>query len=126
MPLRMQWVDDDDFEETVHDWMSLAPFGFRPTLGNDVFKYCPIGLTEGSDVICWLMIFFGKVCIFGLTGVEEYDDGPTRTFDQLIRRRGKREERLRGIVNRELIMPPPDDLLGFLRWHEAKKQRESK
>lgn len=72
------------------------------------------------------MVFFGKVAIFGLTGVEEYDDGPVRTFDQMIRRRGKREAHLRGIVDRKLIMPPPDDLLGFMRWHEAKKQRESR
>ena len=28
MPLKMQWVADDDFEETVHDWMSFALYGF--------------------------------------------------------------------------------------------------
>lgn len=52
MPLNMSWVDEEDFEETVTDLMSLAPYGFSPALGNDVFKYVPIGLAEGSDVIC--------------------------------------------------------------------------
>lgn len=124
MPLNMSWVDDEDFEETVHEMLSLAPYGFRPALGNDVFKYVPIGLAEGSDVIAWLMVFFGKVAIIGRTGVEEDGDPRTLTFDQMIRRRGNREERLRGIVSRELIKPPPDDLLGFLQWHEERKRRE--
>jgi hypothetical protein len=123
MPLNMSWVDDEDFEETVDQMMSLAPYGFRPALGNDVFKYVPIGLAEGSNVIAWLMVFFGKVAIIGRTGDEEDDDAPTLTFDQKIRRRGNQEKRLRGIVNRELIKPPPDDMLGFLRWHEERKKK---
>ena len=123
MPLSLGYVDDEDFEETVRDLLSLTPNRFRPSLGNDVFKYVPVSRPGSPGVTEWLMIFFGKVAIIGYAGIAEDEKDRKLSFAERIKRKGTREKALRGIVDRRLVRTAPTDLLGFLRQYEERKKK---
>jgi hypothetical protein len=69
------------------------------------------------------MVFFGMVPVVAFTGIAEREEERRKpTFEELIRGKGRRERKLRGVVDRGLIKSPPEDLLGFLNWHEKKRE----
>jgi hypothetical protein len=122
-PLSLSTIPQENFDDVFEFFATMPGPTFREPLGNNVFTWMPISAADNPDVVAWPMVFFGRVIYVGYTGIPEDDDYFKRSFPQLIRQKGKREKQLRGIVDRRLIMPPPDDMLGFLRWHEERKKR---
>jgi hypothetical protein len=123
-PLTFHLVLPEDLEETLDLLRRVGPLNFSAPMGQDVFKYALITQPEHPDVTVWAMVFFGKVLGLGITGIpepEEERDEPT--FEELIRGKGRRERRLRGIVERGIVIAPPEDILGFLHYHEEMKRR---
>jgi hypothetical protein len=123
-PLSLSMIEDEDFDATIDYIRGLSQFEFRKPLGKNVFTWMPAFAGGNPDTSAWLMVFFGKVAVIGWIGVPEDDDERKVSFEQMIRRKGKREKALRGIVNRGLVKPPPEDYLGFLRRH-AERKRET-
>jgi hypothetical protein len=110
-PLSLSMVEDEDFDSTLEYFEGASRFAFRKPLGNDVFTWMPFVAGEDPEKSAWLMVFFGKVAVIGWIGIAEDDDERKLTFEQVIRRKGRREKRLRRIVDRGLIKPPPNDLI---------------
>jgi hypothetical protein len=129
MPLSLQIIDDVQFPGVVRDLLSLAlslaPYGYRRVLGKDVFKYTLVRTPNEPGIIAWLMVFFGKVAVVGYTGIPQGDEERKLSFEQLIRRKEKREKHLRGIVDRRLIRQPPDNLVDFLQRYEERKNKRT-
>jgi hypothetical protein len=122
-PLSLSMIEDEDFDATIEYLEAPSQFGFRKPLGNNVFTWLPFFVGGNPDTSAWLMVFFGKVAVVGWIGVPEDEDERKVSFGQMIRRKGRREKQLRGIVSRGLVQPPPNDLLGYLRWHKEKKRK---
>jgi hypothetical protein len=123
-PMSLHILPPADLESTLADLRRVGPVNFRNPMGNDVFKYAMVSQPEHPGVTAWAMVFFGRVLVIGITGIPEPEEERREpTFQELIRRKGRRERHLRRIVDRRLVMHPPDDLLGFLHWHEERKKR---
>jgi hypothetical protein len=122
-PLSLTFVSNDDYQDQIDYFRSFVSHEWAEPMGNNVFNWMPITESAEQRIIPILMTFFGKVLVVGWIGRDVTSKKPQLSFDEMIRRKGKREKALRGIVDRRLVMPPPDDVLGFLRWHEEKKKK---
>jgi hypothetical protein len=123
-PMTLYDLPPGELESTIDYFGLLGPFEFRGMMGNDVFKYSTITQEQYPDITAWLMVFFGMVPVVSITGIAEREkERQEPVFQELIRRKGRRERKLRGIVDRGLVQPPPEDFLGFLRWHEERKKQ---
>jgi hypothetical protein len=122
-PLSLTFVPTDDYDERVEYFQSFVSHDWIKPMGNNVFNWMPIAGSAEQRIIPILMSFFGRVLIIGSIGLQKGAEKQQPTFEQMTRRKGKREKQLRGIVDRGLVMPPPDDLLDYLHWHEKKKMR---
>ena len=122
-PMTLYDLKPEDLESTIEHFGMLGPFEFRGVMGNDVFRYAVITQPQYPDITAWLMVFFGTVPVVSITGIPEREEERQEpTFEEVIRRKGRRERKLRGIVDRGLVIHPPEDLLGFLNWHEKRKR----
>ena len=114
-----------DLEGTIELFSLLGPVEFRGMMGNDVFRFASITQEQYPGITAWLMVFFGTVPIVGITGIPEREDERREpTFEELLLGKGRRERRLKRIVDRGLVTAPPDDLLGFLQRYEEKRRRK--
>jgi hypothetical protein len=122
-PLSLTFVSTEDYQGEIERFQSLVSHTWMKPMGNNVFNWMPIAGSVEQKTIPILMTFFGRVLIVGWIGRQTGSEKRQFTFEQMIRRKGKREKQLRGIVDRRLVSPPPDDLLDYLHWHEEKKKR---
>jgi hypothetical protein len=122
-PLSLTFFSTDEYEEQIQYFRSFVPYEWAKPMGNNVFNWMPIAGSADQKIIPILMTFFGKVLIVGWIGLQKGAKKSQLTFEQMIRRRGKREKHLRDIVNRGLVETPPEALLGYLQWHDEKKKR---
>jgi hypothetical protein len=122
-PMTLYDLPPSELESTLADFGRLGPIEFRGLMGNDIFKYATVTQAEHPDVTAWIMVFFGMVPVVAFTGIAEREEERRKpTFEELIRGKGRRERKLRGVVDRGLIKPSPEDLLGILNWHEKKRE----
>ena len=123
-PLTLYDPPADQLEFTLETFGRLGPFEFRDIMGNDIFKYAAITQEQYPNITAWLMVFFGTVPVIGITGIPEREkERREPTFEELIRGKGRRERKLKGIVDRGLVIPPPEDILGFIYWHEKRQKK---
>lgn len=123
-PLTVYDLPPSALNSTMESFGLLGPFEFKDVMGNDVFKYASITQTQHPDITAWLMVFFGTVPVLGITGIahpEDEDDEPT--FEEFLLEDGSRERRVKRIMKRGLVVPPPEDILGFLHQYEEMKRR---
>ena len=124
-PLTLYDYPPDALERIVGLFRMAGSLEFRGAMGNGVFKYAATAQEEHPDVTMWLMVFFGTVPVMGITGIPApHEERREPRFEELILGKGRRERRLKRIVDRGLVLPPPEDLLGFLRQHEEQKNRK--
>jgi hypothetical protein len=113
----------ENLEEVTHLFSLMGPFEFKGMMGNGIFRYASITQEEHPEVTAFLMVFFGVVPIVGITGIAREEKKRAPTFEEMLLNKGSREGRLRRIVERGLVAPPPDDLLGFLQRVWDSKER---
>jgi hypothetical protein len=120
-------IPDYDFEPTLRQLARLSDVKQPKSLGRNVFWYVPIKLGELTDPIGWVMVFYDGVCVIGNTGIEldedEEEEKKIATFRDLLKGKGKRADRLRGLVDHRVIAKPPDNMLDFLRRYEERKRK---
>lgn len=121
-PLSLSYIPEEEYDETIEFFQQYVPFRWGKPMGKDVFNWMPIIRSDAQDIVPILMAFFGKVLIVGWIGIAEDEEERKPSFDQLIRRKDGRGKGLKGIVDRRLVALPPDDLLGYLRWHEQQHE----
>ena len=122
-PMTLYDLPPSELESTLADFGRLGPIEFRGLMGNDILKYTTVTQAEHPDVTAWIMVFFGMVPVVAFTGIADREEERRKpTFEELIRGKGRRERKLRGVVDRGLIKPSPEDLLGFLNWYEKKRE----
>jgi hypothetical protein len=118
-PMAIHDPPPSDLDGVLTHLRMAGQLEFRPALGNGVFKYAAVVQPEEPGVTIWAMVFFGVVPVIAFTGIaERKQQRRPPTFEETIRRKGRRERKLRDIVERGLVVPPPDNLLEFLRRHE--------
>jgi hypothetical protein len=119
-------IPDYDFRPTLSQMARLSTVKRPKSLGRNVFWYVPIKLGDLTDPIGWVMVFYDGICVIGNTGIEYEDDDEEEkkivTFQDLLKRRGKRADRLRGMVDHRALAAPPKNMLDFLGWYEEKKR----
>lgn len=121
-PLSLTIVPIEDFDVTMALFQQYIPFQWQQPLGQNVFNWTAFEREDADGVIPILMTFFGKVAVVAWLGIPERDDERQLSFWQMIRRKGRREQRLRAIVDRRLVGLPPEDLLGWLRQYEDQRR----
>jgi hypothetical protein len=125
-PLTLHDLPAEELEFTLETFGRLRPFEFRGIMGNDVFKYAAITQEQYPDITAWLMVFFGTIPVLGITGIPERErERQEPTFEEIIRGKGRRERKLKRIVDRGLVQTPPEDFLGFLRRFEERKHSKT-
>jgi len=125
-PMTLYDLPAHELDFTIETFGRLGSFQFRGHMGNDVFKYAAITQEEHPDITGWLMVFFGTVPVLAVTGIPENEkERYEPKFADLIRGKGRRERKLKAIVDRGLVLAPPEDLLDFLNMHEERRKRAS-
>jgi len=111
-------IPHERFETTQKQFLKY-PHVTPRVLGDDVFWWTAIA-PDGRGNLGWMMRFYGGELVIGVTG------GSFRPADVPASRRqskkgnGKRERRLRNVIERGLVVTPPDNLLEFL--HESTRE----
>lgn len=90
--------------------------GFRHAplrvLGDHVFWWTPLA-PDGKGSVGWLLCFYAGELVLGITGGSFKPDGAPVKSGRLLNK-GKREGYLKRVIDRGLVVTPPDDYLEFL------------
>jgi len=124
-PLTLHDPPAHELEFALETFGQLGPFEFRGIMGNEVFKYAATTQEQYPDITAWLMVFFGTVPVIGITGIPELErERREPTFEEIMQGKGRRERRLKRIVDRGLVRTPPEDFLDFIRQYEEQNNRK--